>query len=102
MKRGTGAASTVEELMGSELWDPPAQDVGWERDGAGAQSSQGRQGSLSWASGCKAAQGTLGWGFIALPEGLLTCEEPALHLGEGFLGPQKKGRKENAAAYGFD
>lgn len=108
-KRGTGAANTLKEPMGSELRDPPARMWVGRGMSAGTQTRQGRHGSLSWvfAAGWMQSSPKQPLGCIYCPS--LSAWWPARSLlriwGRGILWihrPQKRGRKENATASGFD
>lgn len=77
----------MKEPMGSELRDPPAQDVGWERDECWNTNQPGEAWKpfLSLCSRMDANQPKAAFGVYLLPfpESLVTCEESAPHLGAG-------------------
>lgn len=106
MKRGVGLPTPRQSWCGAS--SGMLQLRMWVGRGmrAGTQASQERHGSLLQQAGCTAAQSSLWCVFIALPwvPGDLwgVCSTSAGGGCFGFTGHQKKGRKENATAYGFD
>lgn len=85
-EKGSGAANTLKELLGSELWDAPAQDVGWERDESWNTNQPGEAGdpflNLCSRVGAKQPKAAFGVYLLPFPESLVTCEESASHLGK--------------------